>query len=286
MRREEIRKYQLAQLELLKYTTSICERNNIKYYLVWGSLLGAIRENGFIPWDADIDIAMYRKDYDKFCSYLIENVDEYVFLSSYLTDKNHSSPHAVVKLKGTHIILPKGHNIMYKEKYDGIYIDIFPIDNVPEDINLQKKQNRKILRIQQIIKYKLAATYGGETGILKRCIKKVVSFVLKPISLSRLNNKMDSIYREYDQVETKYVAMLTDPMFYPKQTFKREVFGEGKNVSFEGNYFMAPEHPEEFLSLAYGDYLVKPPEDKRFGYLDRMIDHIDYGKYGEDLKIC
>ena len=287
MRREEIRKYQLAQLELLKYVTNICNEEKLRYFLVWGSLLGAIRHKGFIPWDADIDIAMFRDDYETLCEYLTknENNGKKIFLSTYVTEENKQSPHAVVKIKGTHLVQGKGYSTAYKEAYDGIYIDVFPIDEIPEKISLQKEQLNKIAFLQKLIFLKYAPIYGAQTNIIKKIIKKTFSFLLKPIPLHWLHKKMDEIYKKYDDGSSTLVAMLTDPLYYPKQTFTKDIFGNGRICKFEDSEFIIPEKAEEFLKIAYGDYMKLPPVDSRYTYLDNMISYVDYGRYGDEIRL-
>lgn len=285
MKKEEIRKYQLFQLEILKYTHEICSQNGIKYYLAFGTLLGAIRGKGFIPWDADIDIAMFRDDYDKFCEYCKNNIDSRLFLEHYTTEKNHASPHAVLKLKGTHVIFSSGYSVNDKPQYNGIYIDIFPIDEIPADEKIQKSLVKQITRLQRIVTLKQAPCYGKNTSTIKKAAKKFIAFMLKPVSYEALNKKMDSVFRRYKGINSGIVAILTDPRVFAGQKFKAEIFGEGRICEFEGMYFSVPTLAEEFLKIRYGDYLKLPPENERFTYFDNTIDYIDYGMYNGKIGL-
>lgn len=283
MKKEEIRPYQLAQLEILKSVDQICKENGFRYYLVWGTLLGAIREGGFIPWDADIDIAMMRDDYDRFCNYMIDRNDDRIVLSSFRNDRHHVSPHALVRLKGTHIVEREGYSSRFSPRYDGVYMDIFPIDGIPANREQQQKQIRKLARIQRIIEIKRARTYGSRTSFLKKSVKRFVSYLLTPISIHSLQEKADRISRMFSEEDSDFVASLAEPRCYPNQTYPRSVFGCGSICQFEGIDFPAPARPEEFLRISYGDYMKRPPEEERYRELAH-IDHIDYGTYGDRFQ--
>ena len=135
----DVRKFQLAQLDLIREIDRVCKELGIDYYLIGGTLLGAIRHGGFIPWDTDMDIAMRRSDYEKFGQYWLERDDDRFFYQHYKTEKNHLSPHAILKIKNTHIYYNKDTE-KYKVKFDGLFLDIFPLDEPPAEKKLQAKQ--------------------------------------------------------------------------------------------------------------------------------------------------
>ena len=277
MERTKVRKYQLAQLEILKYFDEKCAELNLDYYLVFGTLLGAIRHNGFIPWDADIDIAMFRRDYEALKDYFLSHSEPYLFYQHYETESCQLSPHAVLKVKGTHVYFKNSSSLRYKPKYDGIYIDIFPIDNVLSDEAKQMEQVYKIARLRRTVTLKAAPIYGKQTGIAKRIGKYFVSFILSPFSFKYLYSKADRIMQQYDSLETEKVAILTDPQVFKKQLFPREIFGKPRLVDFENCKFKIPQNAERFLEIRYGDFMRLPPEEERWKYLDNSIREIDYG---------
>ena len=277
MNREEVRQYQMAQLRLLEYFDSVCTSMGLKYYLVFGTLLGAVRHKGFIPWDADIDVAMFREDYETLKKEFIKQPNDMLFYQHYESEKNHSSPHAVLKIKGTHVYFNKVNASNYKPLYDGIYIDLFPIDNVSEDVKLQNAQVNRIARIRRFVSYKLAPVYSN-TSAFGKFVKLFISFVLKLISFHALFQKADKVMQKYDSNKnTKHVAILTDPLVFKKQLFPRSVFGDGKFVDFEGKKFRVPVNAELFLSIRYGNYMELPPEKDRWKYLENAISKVDYG---------
>lgn len=285
MDREDIRKYQLAQLALLKQVDSICNKLQLKYYLVYGTLIGAVRHNGFIPWDADVDVALFRDDYEKLKEFFCKQPIENLFYQHYETDANHILPHAVLRIEGTHVIYNYQRSSRYKSKHDGIYIDIFPIDNLTNDEKLRKTQARKYILCRRIIELKAAPIYGDKTSIIKKVTKAFVSIILSPISFRYLNEKADNYMKMYNNEESEYVVIFTNPRNLERYSFPKEYFGTPKEVLFEGELFPAPQDTNAFLSIHYGDYMKLPPETERWGYLDEAIDHVEYGNL-ENTVLC
>ena len=277
MERSAVRKYQLAQLEILKFFDQKCKELGLEYYLVFGTLLGAVRHGGFIPWDADIDIAMFRDHYEKMKKYFLMQPVPELFYQHYETERNHLSPHAVLKIKGTHVHFNRQSSSKYKPEYDGVYIDIFPIDNVLPDESKQLKQSGEIAKIRRLVTLKAAPVYAAHTSAFKRMGKRIISAALAPISFRYLYAKADRIMQKYDDIQTEQVAILTDPHVFKKQLFPREVFGKPRTISFENYSFMIPSDAEKFLQTRYGDYMKMPPENERWQYLDETLKEIDYG---------
>lgn len=147
MEKELLRKVQLTQLEIAKEIRRVCEENGIRYYLAAGTFLGAVRHGGFIPWDDDMDIGMLREDYEKFCRIAPEKLKpEYTFQNWY-TDPNYSLPFGKV-LKRNTLYLEGKKSRQLKE--NGFYVDIFPVDNVPQEKESREKLAAELLKIYRI----------------------------------------------------------------------------------------------------------------------------------------
>lgn len=277
MKKEEIRKYQLAQLKLLEYFDAFCRANNLRYFLVFGTLLGAVRHNGFIPWDADIDVAMYRQDYNSLRDMFICQPNPDLFYENYESESNHISPHAMLRIKGTHVIYKNKSLRNIKQKYDGIFIDIFPIDDILDPDVSEREQVKKLKNYRQLVYLKTAIDFG-HIGTIKKLGKYVISYALVPITFKYLNKKTDEVMQKNTDISSEYVAILTDPLIYRNQLFERSVFGTGREMLFEGLSLLVPEDAERFLTIRYGEYMNLPPESKRWEYIDKMIDHVDYGR--------
>lgn len=288
MKRNEVRRYQEAQITILDYVVGICEKIGVTYYLGFGTLLGAVRHKGFIPWDPDIDIVMFRKDYDRFCAYCEEhNADGRVFIDDYRTEKNHISSHAIIRIPGTHVIHHDTVKRRHESKNNGIYIDVFPLDNVPDNTDDENKQIDDIKRIERLMTLKQAPKYKGKTQVIKRFIKNVISDALLIIPMRYLNSKRDAIMRRYEHDKTKRVAVFVDPAKYDHKTlqFPTEWFGNPVRLEFEGKKYNAPAEYDTFLKKRYGDYMKLPPENECWSYLDNALETVDYGTYTEDIHI-
>ncbi len=279
MKRQDVRKYQLFQLALLKKYDKICNKLGLSYYLVFGTLIGAIRHKGFIPWDADIDVAMFRKDYEILKDYFLQQPEEKLFYQHYLTEKNHIFSHALLRIKNTHVIY-NSRRSRYPFQHDGVFIDIFPIDVVSDNEKLLIKQIQEISRLERIILLKAAPTYGEKTSTFKRICKETISMGLAPFSFLKLNQDADELMKRYNSdTNTQRLGVLTAPQIYKRLLFPRECFGTPRKVIFEGEEFPAPNQAEKFLSISYGDFMTLPPEKERWNYLDSVIEEIDYGNY-------
>lgn len=266
---EELREYQLAQLELLDITEEICKKNNLTYYLIGGTLLGAIRHAGFIPWDADIDIAMPREDYEAFLRYWKDNPSERYFYQHFSTEKKHLSPHAILKIKNTRVVMNERVS-KYRPKHEGIYMDVFPLDNPPDLPKKQKKQAAKIKRIKRIIELKSGYEYSS-TSILKKFAKKLLQIALFPVSFVYLNKEMDACMKKYSSPSGKYLVSMASHYSYWKQLMPKEVYGKPTRVPFENKLYNAPAKVDEYLTHIYKDYMKLPSDENLFSILDYIV---------------
>ena len=277
MDKSEARKFQMSQLMLLKYFDGFCRENQLTYFLVFGTLLGAIRHKGFIPWDVDIDVAMYRNDYEKVCKLMMNQPNQSLFFEHYKNEKNHISPHAILRINGTHVNFANYSLMKHSPKNDGIYIDIFPIDNVDNPDITETERMKRITLLRRIVYHKTALILRQDHSVMHKIKKIIISVLLSPFSYKYLNAKTDLIMQEDNKKETDVVGILTDPPVYRKQLFPRSVFGDGRQCDFEGYRFVIPEDAEMFLSIRYGDYKKLPPEDERWEIIEKAIDSVDYG---------
>lgn len=270
---DEIREYQLAQLELIKMMDELCSKLNLTYYIIGGTLLGAVRHDGFIPWDPDIDIAMPRKDYEAVRDYFAKNESERYFYQHYSTEKNHLSPHALIRIKDSHVIF-KSTSTRFNPRYDGIYLDIFPLDYAPLSNKLQKKQMKKIKRIKEIITLKAGYVYTCNnmlTIIGKRCI----SLLLSPVSFAFLNRKMDETMQMYNDRSAEHLVSMASHYSYWKQLMPKEIYGAPNRINFEGLSLSAPAKIHDYLTRIYGNYMELPPENQRNTILD-VFERVEY----------
>lgn len=244
-----------ADLTIVKEVIKICDDHNLKYYMLGGTQLGAIRHKGFIPWDDDIDIAMPRKDYEKLLQLNLVH-PQYKILSM---DNNNEYVWAFAKLidKGTYV---KEKNINNISEY-GIYIDIFPIDGLG---------NNKIVAIlyEYIIRF-----LRGRFGIVingydkaKFFIKRIIQKRYNKMGKEKVYNKILKYATKHDFYKSKYVGSVVGGARGKKEIFKYEVYSETMDMPFENLTLKGMKYYDEYLSRMYGNYMELPPEDKRGGF--------------------
>lgn len=269
-----LRKLQLAELYMLKDIASICESNNIKYYITAGTLLGAVRHKGFIPWDDDLDITMYRKDLHKLIGILQEKYKDKYFVQSFDTDKDYTRYITKIRLNGTSQVEEIYEN---DDINHGIYIDIFPLDHTTKDKGMGLVIRGKLLRL--LFAYK---TTKHTTSWKTSKTKKIAITILKPITYlipdSLINKAFDYCCTKTDKEGAKYTTSFASHYLWDKQMFLNEVYGEGVKIAFEDAEFCAPAKYLVLLEQLYGpNYMDIPAEHLRDS--GHMLQKIDLGKY-------
>lgn len=247
---EEVKK---IELEILNFFHDFCEENNLKYYLAFGTLLGAVRHKGFIPWDDDIDIYMPRDDYEKFIKIFY---DKYNQLSILCVDNN-------VQYYLQYAKLVKNGTVILDNLYQfGICIDVFPLDNL---LNDYKKSLFliKVVNLLRIIKDSKLFCYNKITikNIIHKIFKYIFFFIPTRYLVVKINNLSKKYKREIDSKYVGYVASATK-----KPVLRREWFKERVLLDFENYKFWAPKEWNKVLENSYGNYMILPPENKRINH--------------------
>ncbi|MCM3238359.1 LicD family protein [Heyndrickxia oleronia] len=268
---EQLKKLQQEMLSLLIEVDRICKKNNIKYFLSYGTLIGAIRHKGFIPWDDDIDIEMFREDYEKFCKVCKSELNKKkFFLQNQQTDKNYNWVYGKLKLKNTSFVRFGQEHLKQK---DGIFIDIFPLDNISQN----KFKQKLSMSICKTCRKLLWAPVGVKSANTK--LGKLLYYALAhiPRSLTIF------IYNFFAQIDNnKKSGFLVSHNYFSGYIFKKEWYEEIILVEFEGHTFYAPKGYHNILSYVYGDYLRLPSEEERKGHT-----YSSYIKFsdGQELKL-
>lgn len=257
MKQIDIDQLKNIQLEILNEVSFFCDSNDIKYFLVGGTLLGAVRHSGYIPWDDDIDIAMLREDYEKFID--IFNISGYKIFA-YRNSEKYCFP--FVKIAKTNTLLIEPYETFSDCKI-GINIDLFPIDSISKNIILQKftiesiKITRFILSLRLCISNKKRVFYKR---LLLEIIKKVVNIKM----LLKLINNIAK-FRENERSELLGIFVWG---YGYKEIVLREYFSDIVKIEFEKSIYNAPIGYDGYLSHVYGDYMKLPPLDKRVTHHD------------------
>lgn len=250
----------------------ICEKHDIKYFILAGTLLGSVRHKGFIPWDDDMDIGMLREDYNKFLDVCKKELDEKYFLQTWDTDSEYPFSYAKIRLKNTHFIEAFSEK---SKMHNGIFIDIFPFDAVPDNAFAQKIQGIKYFVCKRLLWIKKGL---GEN--IKANKKKYLKYNLF-LFVSRFF-KYESIKNYFYKTQLKYNHFTTEKIVtdgsnrYKKESIKRNWADNLVLTAFEGEEFYSFRDKEEYLTYFYGDYNKLPPENERNTH---MLLNIDFGPY-------
>lgn len=260
MPQEDLRKAQLLMLRILKEVHRVCEENNIKYFLSDGTLIGAVRHNGFIPWDDDLDIGMLREEYEKFCKIAPEKLGKEFFFQTEETDPGYGLQFGKVMLQGTTWI---ENGARYtKRNFSGIYIDVFPYDKICKNKIKQKFHYLKYRFIIGLIYIKQNYIFSEKLTLslkIKHGIKLFFSGFFQIDTLLKLRKKNCCRYEEYKNnfLVTKYGGN-----FYKNQN-KLESFVKLELHQFEDDKFYIPKDYDTVLKNLYGDYMTLPPVEMR-----------------------
>lgn len=254
---EDRKKLQKLQLEILLQLDEICDRNNVKYSLAYGTLLGAVRHEGFIPWDDDIDVYMLREEFIKFKKIINSCLSDDYFYQSHETDSEYYFSIDKIRINNT---LFKEQALSDHNIHHGVYIDIFPIDNVPEN---------KILEVVQSVEYALLRKIMNSKDInlkYRHGLKKVYAILIRIIfcfiSKEKLFTIQQKVAMRYNDQKTKRVKNFWSNVI-KRNTYKIECFTELEKIPFENYYFMASKHRNEMLQQFYGDFMKLPPKEQR-----------------------
>lgn len=247
------------QLEILKKVKEICDSNNINFFLGGGTLLGAVRHKGYIPWDDDIDIMMMRTEYERLLEIFDKECNDNRYkLLSYNNDKDYYYPFAkIVDLRTTILEYP------YKKIENmGVYIDIFPIDFLPDDdkkINKLYKRYKTGNRIMDA--YKVDNIEEFTQNKLKLLLKKPLRWIIQKFKFYKIILKMmDGLGKKYNN--TKKVACISG-RYFEKEIMPSDYISDYVFLEFEGEKFKAPIGYESYLAKHYGDYMKLPPKEKQ-----------------------
>ncbi|AHF07666.1 LicD family protein [Desulfitobacterium metallireducens] len=259
----ELNKVQSIILSIFKEIVRICDENDIIYFIINGTALGAVRHGGFIPWDDDIDIGMTRENYDHFLSIAQEKLPQDLFLQTVETEPNSPFYCAKVRKNGTKFIEEYCANLNINH---GVFVDIFPFDNIPDNLKQRKKHHLKVNIISNFFIAKCltgsSKPQHGVIGGLKIAVRKLLHIVLILVPKKILYRKLDLECQEYNQTPSKVKAFVKYSYLQIPSIDLEKV----DRISFEGVEVNCPGHVNSYLKHHYGDYMMLPPSEKRVGH--------------------
>ena len=237
-----LRKAQLRMLEILKAVDKICQKHNIEYFLDAGSLLGAVRHGGFIPWDDDLDIAVRKEDFGRLCKILKQELPDNMVFQDRFTDWNMPIIIAKVRDKNSYIYEDSCTDRL-KEK--GLFIDIFPVEKVPS------------IRWKRIVDYPYGHCIRGIHNYTDTK-DKILSYIVFPFSWILVQlTRFANIFIPLEKIAPCYGWKPTYNNYFQSDVFPT------KRMLFEGFQARVPNNSDAVLKALYGDYMQIPPEEKR-----------------------
>lgn len=251
-------------LEMITWLSAFIDEHNLRYYAIGGTFLGAVRHNGFIPWDDDLDIAMPRPDYEILINLLSKQTNHYII--EYPQNKSKDFLYNFAKLYDTNTTMVEKLRINVKR---GVYIDIFPLDGLGNTYEESLENYKEIDRCNMLLAIRSCA-FRKDRKWWKNLM--ILCGRLIPIKASFLAFKVNELCKKRNYDECLYVASCMSP-YRQREIMKKEFFGTPKEYSFENIKIKGPELADEYLSHLFGKWQELPPEDKRhsahdFIYLD------------------
>ena len=246
------------QIGILDYIDSYCRKNGIDYYLQAGTLLGAVRHKGYIPWDDDIDVSMKRDDYERFFESFNKHADGPYKAIYYKNDPGYYMQFG--KVVDTRTVMKEETNF---KKEIGVYVDVFPFDYLPSDIKSIKKLNNRIKPYRKALDIKTISPSPKRVWY-KNLILRIGSFVLKPISCYWLIDRINSLARKYNEGNDKTnIAGIAVLNYGLKEVHDSHCFNGHVELEFEGKKYNCPIGYKNVLKNTYGDYMKLPPVELR-----------------------
>ena len=276
--KSDIRTLQLRLLPVLESIDKVCREHHLRYYLCAGTMLGAVRHRGFIPWDDDVDVCMPRPDYEQLMAHCSEWLPEPMEIIHPHNRPDYPYPFAKIIDSSTTVL--ERPDFLFPE---GIYIDIFPIDGISSDAKQQHKHIKtyKFWRHLLFLRGRDPFKHGhGPRSWWPLLLHQV-------FSMKWLQNKVNSIMQTYDYDSSE---MVIDHDFNERGIMPKALLGEPRPYEFEQHQFLGVENYDGYLTHLYHDYMTLPPEDKRaqhcFYYIDLETPYRQFVEEGgmEELK--
>lgn len=259
---KDFRRMQLLQLDMIAELDRVCRKHDIKYVLTCGSLLGAVRHKGYIPWDDDSDIGMLRCEYEKFKKVSGELNPRICFFQDHSNDPEYLWGYGKLRRVGTSFVRAGQEHLKGKT---GVFIDIFPLDDIPESSAGQIVQDFYCFCLRKILWARVGKTL--EKGLLKAWYA-----FLSLISVEWVYRRLNAMIKKSDNTSPRKVRVLLFPSFgklnyrhvlSERYGMPKEWFLERAEYEFEKHLFYGTKNYDGFLKYMYDDYMTLPPVDKR-----------------------
>ncbi len=257
--------------KLLADFSEYCKKNNLRFFLGYGTALGAVRHSGFIPWDDDIDVVMPRPDYEKLIETYDNDVEKNVLLC-HEKDKSYYYPFAKLCNKKTELVEEHFSN----DSNMGVYIDIFPLDGNGSDIEAAKAHMKECIKTQRKLNNAMAKHFfRSKSNIIKEFMRYIRYYFLRLIGSDFFYNKLDKLVKQYEYQNSKFISNNVWCTYSVRELFFKEMFDEDVLITFEKREYPIVKKYDEYLSSIYGNYMEMPPIDERISHHDMIAYYKD-----------
>ena len=255
----DIKEIQKEELNILKETINFLNENSIKYYIFYGTLLGAVRHNGFIPWDDDIDIIIPRPEYEKLINILKNKNNK-------INGKNIEAIGYEVGVSDWPFIKIVNKDIKLEDELncdEKLWIDVFPLDGASDKENKHYKKVLKLRNLYWFMRYDIKKIPIGKVNGIRKILKKIILFFYKIYGYNRVIESYIKCCKQYDYNKSEYI---TDNIWGDgKLIFKKSLL-EDKSMEFDELEVNGVKNYDEMLTIMYGDYKKLPPEEERVSH--------------------
>lgn len=266
---DQLKTLQKIELDNLRVFIDVCKRLKLTYFIYGGTLLGAEKFKGFIPWDDDVDVALTRESYEKFVKLAPDFLPEDYFIQNPYNCPACPYPYTKLRRRGTKYVEYANRNVNIET---GIYIDIYPVDKIPDDEVIRKKQFKSVRKWVLIYQCRQTPLYDrkvpGKLGVLKRAGKWIICHAARIFSQEYCVKKIDHYMSMYNGTETQRYGALNSPNY---DNIYLHLFPLQK-IQFENMEVSIPGDWKTHLYMRYGDYSQMPPEDQRCGHVPYILD--------------
>ncbi len=253
-----LREVQMGALDILRRIDAVCEEEGLRYWVAYGTLIGAVRHKGFIPWDDDLDIMMPRPDYEKLVSHFVRNAGSEKPLVALVPEGGRNQPFLITRISDTRFRM-EGE---YGDLVDGLgtFVDVYPLDGMGDDYEEAKRREAEAYgHVRKYVQALNPKTNSVKAGPLKSLAKAAHAALLgEP---SRYQGKLEGLRDEFSYEESRYVAVAAWPSSEDTSVYPRALFEGTERVPFEDATVPVPAGYDEILRTDFGDYMQLPPAE-------------------------
>lgn len=273
-------KLQEAELNIVKEIIKLCEKHSIKYYIVGGTLLGAVRHKGFIPWDDDIDIAMLRPDYEKFIEIAKKELPKNLILDYYKFHKNEKNYNTYYMARVEDSKVKLISKVAEVERILNAWVDIFPLDGLPKNRIKCFFHKIRLLYLRAALRYSQFSKIVTKNAQNKDIIMRLLIKIGKVINFEKIYNK-DKVLEKIDKNLKKYSCEGSKEIinfagacksYKFVELFPKYIYDETSSYKFEDIYLKGPKNYDYVLSHHYGNYMIPPSDDNKNKHQTEVIE--------------